>query len=298
MSTSVTPAADPILGDTFGPTHLVASSDLIRAYVNSMGDEGFGRHAAAVRLATTKSIGPPTLFDRDLGTRLFSSKYTSAYSLHAKQVFQFRRPLEEGVTYTITGKLANIYKRNDIDYATIEAICVAPGGEAAVLSEYTRAFRFPQNQYKHKRPDRTRPTVASWLEQHRANPDAAFPDVGSVLEGVPRRMRQALMNLYSGPGANIHTDLLAARRRGHPDILVQGLMSTALECELYREVFGGAWYTTGAISVKYIDSIIADSCLTPLGIVVANAGGRLELRATIYNEKQELLTVGSASGGV
>jgi hypothetical protein len=295
MRTSVARTFDPVVGEELGPTQLVASPDLIQAYVNSTLDEGFARHAAAIRLATGKSIAPPTLFDRDLGTRLFSSKYTSGYSLHAKQVFEFRRPLEEGVAYTISGKLAKIYRRNDIDYATVEAACVAPGGETAVVSEYTRAFRFPEDRYKHKPADRIRPTVASFLEQHGGTRAAPFPAIGSVLEGIPRRMTQALMNLYSGPGSNIHTDVRVARRRGHPDALVQGLMTTALECELYREVFGAAWYTTGLISVKYIDSIIANACLTPLGIVVANSGGHIELRTTVCNEKQELLTVGSTS---
>jgi hypothetical protein len=37
---------------------LVASSDLIRAYVNSTGDDGFARHAAAIHLATGKSFAP------------------------------------------------------------------------------------------------------------------------------------------------------------------------------------------------------------------------------------------------
>lgn len=287
--------SDPVVGEELGPKQLVASADLIRSYVNSNGDEGFARHAAAMRLATGTSIAPPTLFDRDLGTRLFSSRYTSGYSLHAKQTFEFRRPLQEGVTYTILGKVARIYTRNEIDYVTIEASCVAPDGETAVVSAYTRAFRFPADRYKHKPADRVRPTVRAFLEQHHANPGAAFPAVGSVLEGVSRRMTQALMNLYSGPGSNIHTDVLVAQRRGHPDALVQGLMTTALECELYREVFGAAWYTTGTIAVKYIDSIIGNSCLTPIGVVVASTGGRLELQTTVYNEKQELLTVGSVS---
>lgn len=289
------PSSDPIVGDTFGPKRLVASGELISAYVNSLGDEAFSSHAAAMRLATGRSIAPPTLFDRELGTRLFSSKYTSVYALHAKQAFEFLRPLEEGVTYTISGKLATIYRRNEIDYATIEAACAGPDGQEAVRSVYTRAFRFPQNQYRHKGPRRVRPTVGSLLEQHHATPGARFPEVGSVLEGVSRQMTQSQMNLYSGPGSNIHTDPSAARRRGHPGALVQGLMATALECELYRHVFGPAWYASGTISVKYIDNIDANARLTPIGIVVANAGGRLELGTAVHNDQQELVTVGSVS---
>jgi hypothetical protein len=295
MSTLPPAATDPVVGDLFGPKLLVASSDLIRAYVNSLRDEAFPRHAAGMRLLTGKSIAPPTLFDRELGTRLYASRYTSVYALHAKQAFEFLRPVEEGLTYTISGKLATVYERNQIGYAAIEATCDGPDGLPAVRSVYTRAFRFPGNQYRHKGADRVRPTVASFLEQSHAAPGARFPEVGSVLEGVSRQFTQSLMNLYSGPGSNIHTDPALSRRRGHSDALVQGLMATALECELYRDVFGSAWYTTGKLSVKYIDGIIANARLAPIAVVVADAGGRLELRTAVHGEQGELLTIGSAS---
>jgi hypothetical protein len=107
-------------------------------------------------------------------------------------------------------------------------------------------------------------------------------------------MTQSSMNLYSRPRSNIHTDRRVARR-GHPDTLVQGLMATALECELYRELFGHRWYTSGRISVKYIAHIMTGACLTPLGVVVANEDGRLELQTAVSNEQQEVLTVGMVS---
>ena len=287
--------SDPVVGDTLGPGQLVASSELIRAYVNSTGDEGFARHAAAIRLATGKSIAPPTIFDRDLGTRLYRSKYTSVYSLHARQRFEFRRPIEEGLTYTISGQLASIFTRNGIDYAVLDAVCVAPDGEEILFSTYTRAFRFPENRYRHEGPGRVRPTVASFLAQHQARPTTRFPEPGSVVEGASRQVTQSSMNLYSGPGSNIHTDRWVARRRGHPDTIVQGLMSTALECELYRELFGVRWYTSGHISMKYIANIMTGACLTALGVVVANGDGRLELQTAVSNEQQEILTVGTVS---
>lgn len=295
MSTLAPAAAGPVVGDVLGPTRLVASRELIRAYVNSTGDEGFPRHAAAMRLDTGVSIAPPTIFDRDLGTRLFWSRYTSAYSLHARQRFEFRRPLEEGLTYTITGTVAELFTRKDIDYAAIDAVCVAPDGTEVLSSTYTRAFRFPQNRYRHETSGRVRPTVAAFLGQHGASPTARFPEPGSVVEGPSRRMSQSLMNLYSGPGSNIHTDPWLARRRGHPDTLVQGLMGTALECELYRELFGARWYASGRISVKYIANIMTGARLTALGVVTVNEAGRLELQTAVANGQQELVTVGTVS---
>lgn len=290
-----TVTSGPVVGDTLGPARLTASRELIRAYVNSTGDAGFARHAAAMRLATGRVIAPPTLFDRDLGTRLYWSRYTSEYSLHARQRFEFRRLLEEGVAYTITGMVAEIFTRNDIEYVAIDAVCTAPGGDEAVRSTYTRAFRFPENRYRHDKPGRARPTVASFLAQHAASAIARFPEPGSLVEGPSRAMPQSLMNLYSGPGSNIHTDPWLARRRGHPDTVVQGLMATALECELYRELFGVRWYTTGRIAVKYIANIATGACLTAFGVVVSNEDGRIELETAVANEHQEILTVGTVS---
>ena len=298
MGELVTLASGPVIGDRLGPRQLMASREIIQAYVTSTGDESFARHAAAILQTTGQSIAPPTLFDRDLGTRLYRSKYASEYSLHARQQFEFRRPIEEGLTYTITGTLARIFTRNDIEYAALEASCIAPDGEAVVVSTYTRAFRFPANRYQHASAKRARPTVASFLADHHARPSARFPEAGSVVEGQSREITQPLMTLYSGPDPNIHTDRAVAQARGHPDTIVQGLMATALECELYRQLFGTCWYLGGQIDVKYIANIMRGSRLTARGIVIAHHGGRVDLRTAVANDQQEILTVGTVSAQI
>ena len=103
------------------------------------------------------------------------------------------------------------------------------------------------------------------------------------------------MNLYSGPGANTHTDAAIARRAGNADAIVQGLMVTSLECELYREVFGPAWYTGGEISIAFIRPILADSLLTAAGVVVNDSEGRISLRTAVFDQEQRPVTIGTVS---
>ena len=72
-------------------------------------------------------------------------------------------------------------------------------------------------------------------------------------------------------------------------------MATALGCELYRELFGPAWYTSGKIADKYINNISVNATLTPIGVVASNKGGEIELRTAVYDDKLELCVVGTVS---
>lgn len=284
---------EPVLGGTMGPTRIAITAGLIRSYVNSTGDRGFAAHAAAIRLANGLNIAPPTILDRDVGARLVVGIYSGGYALHTKQTFRFERPLERDVEYTIEGKVVDLFVKNEIGYFTVDASCLSEAGEPAFTSSYTRAFRFPGNRNPERATARSRPLLSAYLDEHGADVAAAFPQVGSVLEGAPRQITRSLMNLYSGPGANAHTDVAIARRAGNADTIVQGLMATSLECELYREVFGPAWYAGGEISVSFIRPILAESVLTPVAVVVGDAGGRIEFRTAVFDQNDELVTVGN-----
>ena len=294
MTETQLPAA-PDVGLRLGPTRIVATGQLIRGYLNSTGDQGFAAHAASIKLATGLDIAPPTMLDRDVGAKLVAGSYRGGYALHAKQTFRFHRPLERDATYTIEGEIVDLFTKNEIGYFTAEASCLSEVGEAAFTSSYTRAYLFPGDRNPDRQAARPRPSLSAYLDQHGADAAAVFPAVGSVLEGTPRRITRGLMNLYSGPGSNAHTDIGIARRAGNADTIVQGLMATSMECELYREVFGAAWYSGGEISVSFIRPILAESVLTAVGVVVGTDEGRIDLRTAVFDQQQLLVTVGTAS---
>jgi len=294
MTETQLPAA-PSVGLRLGPTPIATTGQLIRSYLNSTGDQGFAAHAASIKLATGLDIAPPTMLDRDVGAKLVVGTYRGGYALHAKQTFRFHRPLERDADYTIEGEIVDVFEKNEIGYFTAEASCLSEAGEAAFTSTYTRAYLFPGDRNPERKAARPRPTLSAYLGQHGADATAVFPQVGSVLEGTPRQITRELMNLYSGPGSNAHTDVGVARRAGNADTIVQGLMATSMECELYREVFGSAWYSSGEISVSFIRPILADSVLTTIGVVAGNDEDRIELRTAVFDQLQMLVTVGTAS---
>jgi hypothetical protein len=227
MTETQLPAA-PGVGLRLGPTRIATTGQLVRGYLNSTGDQGFAAHAASIKLATGLDIVPPTMLDRDVGAKLVAGTYRGGYALHAAQTFRFHRPLERDANYSIEGEIVDVFEKNEIGYFTAEASCLSEAGEAAFTSSYTRAYLFPGNRNPDRQATRPKPSLSAYLDLHGADAAAVFPAVGSMLEGTPRQLTRGLMNLYSGPGSNVHTDIGIARRAGNADTIVQGLMATSM----------------------------------------------------------------------
>jgi hypothetical protein len=285
-------AAEPQVGDVFDPVTISLTKRLVDDYVNATGDTTFAAHAASMKLVTGLDIAPPTVFDRDMGSRLSQQLHLNGYSLHAKQEFTFMRPLQQGVEYTITGTVTNVYSKNGADYFTFQSECCSADGEVAMRTLKTSAFRFPGNKYL-ERPERHQPTLQSFLADSRANDGTVFPAVGSIVEGSPLHLTRDLMNLYSGPQSGHHTNAHVARVKGHKDSIVQGLSISAHESTLYREVFGLSWYTGGRMSVAYIKPILANSMLIPVGVVMEHVGDQFTVRTAIFDQDLEVVTIGT-----
>ncbi|MBE0608033.1 MAG: MaoC family dehydratase N-terminal domain-containing protein [Dehalococcoidia bacterium] len=243
----------PQIGDVFGPKEIHLDDTVVRDYVAATGDDTFWAHQERMRRDFGSLICPPTILDRELGTRLAALRYQNVYALHAKQSFHFKQPLLQGSTYFIDGVLTNIYERNGIKYFTITATATSSAGEKVVTSEYTRAFEFPNSRHPAKTTEPL--TLSSFLESR--DPSSG----NTILRGSKQHLAQSLMNLYSGPGANIHTDMDAAAIRGHRVPIVQGLMALSIECRVFRDIHGAAWYTSGCIATRFIRPIRANSVL-------------------------------------
>ncbi len=253
MTTNAPALVAPQIGDLFGPRDVILDDTSVRDYVAATGDDTFWTHQERMKSEFGMLICPPTILDRELGTRLAAMRYKNTYALHAKQTFAFTQPLVQGSRYVFEGSLSNIYERNGIKYFTISATASTPNGDKVIESEYTRAFEFPNARH----PSNTKEplTLASFLAH--ANESVA----NNVIHGARQVLTQELMNLYSGPGANIHTDRDAATIRGHKQPIVQGLMALSIECRMFRDIYGAAWYTSGRIATRFIRPIRAHSIL-------------------------------------
>ncbi len=291
MPSLITTGDIPTVGHVFGPERIDLTSASVRDYVNSTGDEAFAAHQLRMGTVFGNLICPSTILDRSVGTRLAAMRYQNDYALHAKQSFTFHKPLLEGSSYVIEGVLSNIYDRNDIKYFTITTKVSDEDDSIVLESDYTRAFQFPGARHPQRSTEPL--TLRRFLDEALVDRSDSF-SVGTTLQGSTRRLSQDLMNLYSGPTSNIHTDVRAAAVRGHSEPIVQGLMALSLESELFRDVFGERWYTTGRVSTRFIRPIRAGSVLTPWAVVTAREPDQIVMRSGVFNQDGIAVTISEA----
>lgn len=285
---------NPTIGDKLQPVDIVADEEFVRDYVNATGDETFWAFRASTRARHGIDVSPLTMFDRDIGARLVG--ISARFGLHAKQEFTFNGPVTPGGAYRLAGEVVNVFEKRGIEYFTTRCYCHPIDEPDNVLldSLYTRAYKFPQNQYPQSREDR-RARLSDWLQASGGRARETFPRPGAIVEGRTRLLDQARLNLYSGPGSGAHTDNLLARQGGLRGTVGQALMLTELESELYRDLFGIDFYRKGAMRSSFIATIPVGVEVRAATVVESVADGVLTLRSAVASTSGDLLSVGTAT---
>jgi hypothetical protein len=285
---------NPAVGAELSAAEIEVDEVAVWEYVNAVGDEDYWAFRAATLARHRLDVAPLTVIDRDISARIVG--VPARFGMHAKQEFQFRRPLIVGKSYRLTGRIIDVTSRRGIGYfvSTSECAPVDAPESVAMTSVYTRAYRFPDNQYP---TDRKRPPVklSNWLYESGAQTRAHFPQVGAVVEGRTSLLDQSRLNLYSGPKSDIHTNNMVARRGGLGGTSAQGLMGTELEGELYRQLFGLAFFRRGIISSAYIEPIPSGVSLRAACVVEASDELEIKLRSAVATTTGLVVCVGTAS---
>ena len=244
-------------------------------------------------------IAQPTLLDRDIGTRLFSSKFDSSPgSLHARQDMEFLAPLRLGETYTITGAVGATYEKRGKRYLGIDAECKDQRGTAALRGSYVRMLSMGQGVAREERP--TAPAQdATPLVPGPGGPVSEHRNISHEIPPMAKLMSIDKMRIYSGPGKNIHTDDEAAKRAGLSRPIAQGLMSNAYLSELLMNFFGPKWLTAGQLSVAFIATVFAGDLLVARGVIrerePVSGGFHWSLDVWVETKLGHKVTVGRAT---
>jgi hypothetical protein len=285
---------NPKIGDKLRPIDIVADEEFIRDYVNATGDETFWAFRASVRGKHGIDVSPLTMFDRDIGARLVG--ISARFALHAKQEFSFLGVITPGEEYRLAGEVVNVFEKRGIEYFTTRCYCHPIDAPDTIVldSLYTRAYRFPSNQYPQNREDRSS-RISDWLQAVGGRAREVFPSTGAIVEGRTRLLDQARLNLYSGPGSGVHTDNLVARQGGLQGTVGQALILSELESELYRDLFGLDFYTRGSMRSSYIATIPVGIQVRAAVVVESATAGELVLRSAVASTTGDLLSVGTAT---
>lgn len=282
----------PEVGAPLSPVEIDVDDGLVREYINAVGDGGFWAFQSGVLGRNDIYLAPLTLFDRDIGAKLVG--FNARFAVHAKQSFKFLSPVIVGESYCLSGEISEVTTRREIGYFAASTVCspTEDPSRVCVESVYTRAYRFPNNQYSSRR-DRGALKLSKWLYDNGARMDVRFPSIGASIESRTAIVDSAHVNLYSGPNSGIHTDESIARRAGFDSAVVQGLMATELECELYRDLFGLNFFYGGSVSASYIATIPCNVALTATAVVVRSGSHDLDMRTAVAMGNGDVVSVSS-----
>ena len=98
---------------------------------------------------------------------------------------------------------------------------------------------------------------------------------------------------------NIHNDLEFARSEGFPNLVADGLITTHWVEATMRDLFGVGYYRGGKLMTKYIRPVYVDDEPTIKLVLKEKVPEgdtlRFNLEISCFNQKDELVTVGTAS---
>lgn len=116
-------------------------------------------------------------------------------------------------------------------------------------------------------------------------PTATGPELEASRITVDRRRCW----MFSGPGANYHTDREQARKLGFPDIVVQGMMTTCFVSGVLQRHFGMGWLRGGKMSVKLTNVLWADEAVTTRARIREQVpeGARTRVYCDVWAEKDD-----------
>lgn len=131
--------------------------------------------------------------------------------------------------------------------------------------------------------------------------DATHIRIGDLLAPLAKPIAQRQIDCYSGVRPkSIHTDPDWARKKGFPDTLAQGMMSTAYVSEMMVNLLGEGFVKGGRMAVKFIKPVVVGDTLTMHGRVKEKIaeGDRTRVVVEFWCENQDRLKtmVGEASG--
>ena len=126
-------------------------------------------------------------------------------------------------------------------------------------------------------------------------PTATGADLGPVKKTIDARRCW----MFSGPGANYHTDAEQAKKLGFPNIVVQGMMSTCFVSQVMQDAYGEGWLAGGRMSVKLTNVLWVDESVTAYGKIREETpeGSATRVHCDVWVDKDDATRVllGTAS---
>jgi acyl dehydratase len=216
-------------------------------------------------------------------------------NLHAQQDWDLFAPIRVGSRVRSRSTIVDRFHKRGRDYVVNETDLVdAEDGRLLVRGRTYQSF-LPPRDAEEASGYVVNASTAGAKPKRPPFPTATGPDLTPVKKTVDQRRCW----MFSGPGANYHTDREQARRLGFPNIVVQGMMSTCFVSQVMQDAYGEGWLAGGRMSVKLTNVLWVDETVTARAKVREEVpeGDRVRVHCDVWVDKDDAtrILLGSAS---
>lgn len=209
-------------------------------------------------------------------------------NLHAQQDWELFAPIPLDGRIRTRSTIVDRYHKRGRDYVVNETdVCDAGDGRLLVRGRTHQSFLPPKDDAA---PGFVVDEETAQRKQARARERPPFPTAtGEDLPGFEHTIDQRRCWMFSGPGANYHTDEEQAKKLGFPRIVVQGMMSTCLVSRMMQARFGEGWLCGGRMSVKLTNVVWCDETVSVRGRVRESQpeGTRERIHCDVWVDKPD-----------
>ena len=209
-------------------------------------------------------------------------------NLHARQDWELFAPIRIGARVRTRSTIVDRYTKRGRDYVVNETdLMDAAEGRLLVRGRTHQSF-LPPKAGEGAGFVVDEGTAKRKVEEREAR--AAFPSAtGRELPAVHKKVDQRRCWMFSGPGANYHTDAEQAKKLGFPNIVVQGMMSTCFAAQLMLDAFGRGFLEGGRLSLKLTNVLWVDESVTARARVREHTreGTRTRVHCEVWIDKDD-----------
>jgi acyl dehydratase len=220
-------------------------------------------------------------------------------NLHARQDWELFAPVPIGSRVRTRSTIVDRYGKRGRDYVVNETdLMDAASGRLLVRGRTHQSFLPPKregpvaSEQTGDVPREARFVVDERTAQAKAQrePRATFPTAsGPELRPVHKKLDQRRCWMFSGPGANYHTDAEQAKKLGFPNIVVQGMMTTCFAAQVMLDAFGRGFLEGGRMSLKLTNVLWVDEAVSAYGRIRERTpeGTRTRVHCEVWVDKAD-----------
>ena len=215
-------------------------------------------------------------------------------NLHAQQDWELFAPIAVGSRVRTRSTIIGRYHKRGRDYVVNETdVMDAEEGRLLVRGRTHQSFLPP-------REEKADGFVVDGETARSKQPRPPFPTAtGAELASTSKTIDERRCWMFSGPGANYHTDREQAKKLGFPNIVVQGMMTTCFAAQVMHDQFGEGFLRGGKMSLKLTNVVWVDEKLTAYGRIRESTpeGSRTRVSCDVWVEKDDgtRVLIGDAS---